>query len=185
MEFRTSKELADNLKSFKGSSMCSMELTTIVKANKKGRESGSLFTEKFCGDVYRTYKEAGNFGISYENAVNNERAREGMEKDFVAETLPWGTWYDGGVNKIIEHKGEFYLRYFVNMNANSKSDKEVIYHYENGAELSDEEIDALEEFLPPKSKSNTQGTAKEIEVRCVKINGINSIKVGGEVYSKI
>jgi len=185
MEFRTSKELADTLKNFKGSSMCSMELTTVVKVNKKGRESGILFDDKFCGEIYRSYKEAGNFGISYENAVNNQRVREGLDNDFVSDSLKWGEWYENGVNKVIVHNGEFYLRYYVNMNANSKLDKETIYHYANGVELTDDEVDSLTEFLPPKSKSNKQGIEKEVEPRAVKINGINSIKVGGEVYSKV
>lgn len=183
MNFSTSKELAETLKNFKGSSVCSMELTTIVKANKTSRINKSPFLSMFKGDVYRTYKEYGTFGVSYENAVNNQRAREDVSEKFTSNELPWGEWFSE--NKVIIHKGDFYLRYYVGMNANSNADKDSIYHYEDGTELTATEINNLKDFLPPKSSgSNTQGIEKEVQPRCVKMNGINQIKVGGTVYTR-
>ena len=180
--FTTQKELALTLKGFKGSSLCTIEMTNEVKANKKGRVSKVPFTEAFRGTVYRSYKESGTFGISYENSVNNQLKRESKDNDFVSESLRWGQWYD--VNKIIEHKGNFYLRYFVNMNANSKNPKGTVYHYADGTKLTQAEIARLAEYLPPKSSSSRQGTAKEIEPRAVKFSGINKLKVGGVTLIK-
>ena len=175
--FTTQQELAMTLKGFKGSSLCTIEMTNEVKANKKSRISKVPFELAFSGTVYRSYKEAGTFGISYENAVNNQLKREDKDNDFVADSLRWGTWYD--VNKIITHKENFYLRYFVNMNANSKVDKGTVYHYADGTKLTPQEFATLAEFLPPKKSSTRQGTEKIVEPRAVKFSGINKLKVGG------
>jgi hypothetical protein len=71
------------------------------------------------------------------------------------------------------------------MNANSKADKDVIYHYVDGAELTDEEIEMLDGFMPPpKPKSNTQEIEKEVEPRVVKMNGINNLTVKGVTYAR-
>ena len=53
-------------------------------------------------------------GTSYENAVNNRNERTNGNRDFVAEPLAWGEWYIP--NKVISHKGSFYLRYYTNRN---------------------------------------------------------------------
>lgn len=176
--FTTANELANTLKGFKGASLCSIELTTKVKMNKKSRVTAIPTTTAFKGDVYRSYKEAGMFGVSYENAVNNTLKRENKENDFKADSLPWGEWFD--TNKIIAHKNEFYLRYYVNMSANSKADKGAVFHYEDGTPLTSEEIALIPEYTAPKrTSSGRQGTDKAVEPRTAKMSGINKIKVGG------
>jgi hypothetical protein len=181
--FTTQEELANTLKNFKGSSLCTMEITTKVKTNKKSRVNKVPFAETFEGDIYRTYKESGNFNISYENAVNNQRVRENNADKFVAKSLVWGEWFAD--NKIITHKDNYYLRYYVGMHANSNADKNSVYHYADGSKLSEFEVACLSEYLPPKkAKSKTQDTIKEISPRAIKINGINKLKVGGVTYTK-
>ena len=183
VKFTSSQELSNILKTVKGSSVCTMELTTKVKTNKKGRINKLPFTETFEGDVFRTYKEYGNFNINYENAVNNQLVRENKDNNFVSNSLPWGEWYSP--NKVIAHKNEFYLRYYTGMNANSKADKQEIYHYENGQELTALEVSRLSEYLPPKrTTSGTQGTTKEITPRVVKMNGVNKLTLGGVTYTR-
>ena len=181
--FNNSKELATTLRGFKGASLCSIELTTKVKMNKKSRVSGVPTVEAFKGDVYRSYKEAGMFGVNYENAVNNTLKRENKENDFKADSLPWGEWFD--TNKIIAHKDEFYLRYYVNMSANSKADKGSVYHYEDGTPLTPEEVALIPEYTAPKrSGSGRQGTEKAVEPRTAKMSGIKKIKVGGATFTR-
>ena len=53
-------------------------------------------------------------GTSYEKAVNNRNERINGSRDFVAESLPWGQWEIA--NKVISHKGNYYLRYYKNRN---------------------------------------------------------------------
>ena len=182
-KFTSSQELANILKNVKSSGVCTMELTTKVKANKKSRVNKVPFNEVFEGEVYRSYKEFGNFNISYENAVNNQRVREDNNDKFVSNSLVWGEWFSP--NKVITHKNEFYIRYYVGMNANSKADKKSIYHYEDGTELNEYEVALLSEYLPPKrAKSKTQGVTKEVQPRALKINGINKLTVGGVTYTR-
>jgi len=183
--FESPFDLTKMLFDVKGTSACSMELTTEIKHNVKCRTTGMKWVETFKGEVYRTYKEYGNFNFSYENAVNNQRVREGNTNHFTSAPLPWGEWVAGMENKVITHKGDFYLRYYVGMNANSKADKDVIYHYVDGTELTDEEIEMLDGFMPPpKPKSNTQEIVKEVEPRVVKMNGINALTVKGVTYAR-
>jgi len=187
IQFANSQDLANTLKGLVGSSFCSMLLTTQVKTLKKSRASKIPFGEAFKGEVFKTYQEAGNFNVSYENAVNNQRKREDVEQEekFTANSLPWGEWLEGGENKVLSHKGEFYLRYYTGMSANSKNDKKAVYHYANGVELSQKEMMVLNEYTSaPRKASTTQGVAKEVTPRAVKINGIKKIVVGGTTYTR-
>lgn len=180
------------LREFNGNGTCTMELTTKVTMNKKGHKdmnyAGLPFYDVFEGDVYRTYVESANFNYNYENCVNNQRKREGNNDVFTAAPLPYGEWLEGGENKVYAHKNEFFLRYYIDMNANSNADKNVIFHYADGKELTEEEIKMIPEFQKPKvEKDNTesrQGTEKEIKPRGVKINGVNRLTVGGVTFKR-
>ncbi len=185
--FNNNSDLANTLKGLVGSSFCSMELTTPVKMLKKSRTTKIAFDDAFKGQVFKTYQEVGNFNVSYENAVNNQRKREDVEQDekFVANSLPWGEWVEGGENKVLTHKGEFYLRYYTGMSANSKKDKKTVYHYANGEELTQREMMVLNEYTSaPRKKSTTQGVSKEVTPRAVKMGGIKKIVVGGTTYTR-
>ena len=180
VKFSDSQDLVNEMMNFKGSSACSLEMTTKLKTNKKSRTNKELlFTDVFQGDVYKTYTECGNIGIDYSNAVNNQRKREDIEEHFESQSLPWGEWVKP--NLLIKHKDEFYLRMYSGMNTNGIT--EVIYHYEDGKELTEAEIALLKDFLPPpKAKSQTQGIEKEVKPKAIKINGLNKITVGGKTY---
>lgn len=187
--FTEAKEIVDELMNFKGSSACSMECTAIVKHNKKSRVTGNTWDNTFDGDVYKTYTEHGNIGINYENAVNAQRKREATEdapaEKFEGNSLPWGSWVKD--NLIIEHTDKndnhnYYIRYYSGMNANSGMG-EIVYHYADGTELSDAEVEALAGFMAPKkAKSASQGVEKEIKPKNLKINGLNKLTVGGKTY---
>ena len=179
VKFSKSEDLVEQMMDFKGSSACSLEMTTKLKINKKSRANKELlFTDVFQGEVYKTYTECGNIGISYENAVNNQRKREEITESFESQSLPWGEWVKP--NLLIKHKDEFYLRMYSGMNKNGIT--EVIYHYEDGTELTDAEVALLPDFLPLKGKSKSQGVEKEVKPKAIKINGLNKIVVGGKTY---
>lgn len=59
------------------------------------------------------------FGYDYEKAVNNRLEKEGKERSFSANKLPWGEW--AVFNKIIAHKGNLYGRFYVAKNCVVKS----------------------------------------------------------------
>ena len=60
-------------------------------------------------------------GANYENAVNNRTE----EREFVAESLPWGEWMRP--NYLISHKGNVYLRAY----KTKASDTKVAYYEDN------------------------------------------------------
>jgi len=183
--FTEPKEIVDELMNFKGSSACSMECTTLVKHNVNSRVTGNSWSDTFDGEVYKTYTEHGNIGINYENAVNAQRKREENTDVFKGKSLPWGSWVKD--NLVLEHTDKndvhsYYIRYYSGMNANSGVG-ESIYHYEDGTELNDAEVEALNGFIAPKkAKSVSQGTEKEIKPKNLKMNGLNKLTVGGKTY---
>lgn len=182
VKFSKSEDLVEQMMDFKGSSACSLEMTTKLPLAVKSRTNHDIKRDIFKGDVYKTYTECGNIGISYENAVNNQRKREEITEEFKAESL-WkgkGRWIKPNVIMFHEEKQEYYLRMYSGMNANGLT--EVIYHYEDGSELSEAEIALLPDFLPLKGKSKSQGVEKEVKPKALKINGINKLVLGGKTY---
>jgi hypothetical protein len=113
-----------------------------------------------------------NIGFSYSNAVNNQREREALEADFIAQPRKWGKRKS---LKLVEHNGNTY----VTMKA-EKHHKTA--YYSNGVELTKEQV---EPFKSAKSKSSTQGVEKEVEPRDFNISSIKKIKLRGELYEVV
>lgn len=76
----------------------------------------------FCGNNLQ-------FGIDYQNSVNNRLKKNGLEAEFEAEPLRWGHWYEYTENgkketafkKVIEHLGNFYIRLYKVKNTNIRA----------------------------------------------------------------
>ena len=152
--------------------------------------------------VVKLTKAVLQFGYSYENAVNNriekinsyidendmfdgEIVYDIIEKpNFEAEGLPWGSWVEGFENKIIEHKGELYARFY-----EKKNDHREVIYLVNGEMASDEEIAIIKQFTP-KSYSNRQAEvgiedyADQVKPRTYKFSSIVSLKCGAIGYQR-
>jgi hypothetical protein len=112
------------------------------------------------GVVTKVVSKIVQLNFSYENAVNNRLAREGKDKDFEAQKLPWGEWFVA--NKIIAHKGKFYLRYYDINNGNVLNKA----YFVNGKPATEDELAIIKEYEKSTNKpSNTQGLSEEHEVR--------------------
>ena len=112
------------------------------------------------GVVTKVVSKIVQLNFSYENAVNNRLAREGKDKDFEAQKLPWGEWFVA--NKIIAHKGKFYLRYYDINNGNVLNKA----YFVNGRPATEDELAIIKEYEKATHKpSNTQGLSEENEVR--------------------
>lgn len=121
---------------------------------------------------------------SYENAVNNRLAKQGNEKNFVAQSLPWGEWVKGQENKIITHKGTLYLRFYTATNSKIESIWLV-----NGRIATAEEFSKIMDYLKSKKKeSKTQADAglieNQVSPKVVKIENITRLAVNGQVWEK-
>ena len=112
-----------------------------------------------CGVVTKVVSKVVQLNYSYENAVNNRLEREGKDRDFEAQSLPWGEWFVA--NKIIAHKGKFYLRYYdYNNNVLNKA------YFVDGMPATDEQLAIIKEYEKASNKpSNTQGLSEEHEVK--------------------
>ena len=112
------------------------------------------------GVVTKVVSKIVQLNFSYENAVNNRLAREGKDKDFEAQKLPWGEWFVA--NKIIAHKGKFYLRYYDINNGNVLNKA----YFVDGMPATDEQLAIIKEYEKATHKpSNTQDLSEENEVK--------------------
>jgi hypothetical protein len=121
---------------------------------------------------------------NYENAVNNRLEKQGDKRNFVAQSLPWGCWVEGLENKVIEHKGTYYLRFYNTPNANVKS-----LWFVNGKQASSEEFAKIMQYLQTKkTTSNTQAEKglleNQVKPKLVKIENILRLAVNKQVFEK-
>ena len=170
------KNLIEIMSSLKGCKIAGIKYIAEVKIPKK---------YGIVGIVEKVVEKQVQLNYSYENAVNNRLERQGDERLFVAQSLPWGSWLKGLENKVIEHNGEYYLRvYSVNSGTKVKND-----YFINGVLANDEEIKIIKEY--EKSKKKVSGTQAEygllenqVKPSAIKFSGIIELKVGGEIYER-
>ena len=123
-------------------------------------------------------------GWGYENSVNNRLQAQGDERTFVAEKLPYGEWVKGMENKVIMHKGEFYMRAYKMNNA-----KYVVEYFVNGIPATAAQVSLIKaKEAAAKKPSNTQASEGLVENQVrpfnVKFENILELKVSGETYIK-
>lgn len=159
----THNELLDFFRRNPGTTIATIETDTDPRLKKTG-------------NPYRNVRKLSRlsvlFGFSYENAVNNQRAREGNEEVFSSGPRLWGQTEqrdNGSYTPIIEKDGEYYLQCKV------QNTLSVEYRDENGSIIP---VDRLEQFLPKVSATN-QGVEKEVVIRTFKVSSIKSIKAKG------
>lgn len=132
------------------------------------------------GVVTKVVSKVVQLNYSYENAVNNRLEREGKDRDFEAQKLPWGEWFVA--NKIIAHKGKFYLRYYdYNNNVLNKA------YFVDGRPATADELVIIKEYEKASNKpSNTQGLSEEHEVKPLVVaeENIISLKCGEIDYHR-
>lgn len=176
METLTYSQLIEKL-SGKGARIVGIEAVTDARARKTGNPHGTI-TKKS--------RSVGFVGANYENAVKREGERQGAEKsnEFSSEGLPWGSWHLPG--KVIEHKGEFYLRAQNTPGQRKRQPAKVLeYRAENGAKLT---FDQVKSFLPEKKTSEKQaviGLTDDVRVNNYKFSSIQKIRIGGMTYQLV
>ena len=187
--------LFDILANINAASFVSVVSMTEPKMNKRGNPLANA-------NVVKLTKAVLQFGYSYENAVNNriekinsyidendmfdgEIVYDIIEKpNFKSESLPWGKWVEGFENKILEHKGEYYARFY-----EKKNDHREVYYLVNGELATEEEVAIIKQFTP-KSYSNRQAEvgiedyADQVKPRTYKFSSIVGLKCGTIEYHK-
>jgi hypothetical protein len=140
----------------KGAYFATLELLTVPPF-KTSAPSHFQDIRNFC-----IYNIQGNF--IYENAVNNQRQREGVDDEtsdrWLSMPLPWGNrvTFLGKATPIIEYKGNLYFQ--------CRVIKVTDGHYLSIQNNQEVEYDTLKDYLPkPKEDSGRQGVEKAIQVR--------------------
>ena len=173
------KGIANMMANIKGATICTIDTVTVPKMNKTGNP--------YFGKVVKVARVQMQFGYDYENAVNNRLKAMGLEPNFDAMGRKWGVWVVP--NKVAEHKGELYLRFYTMENPNSIS--EVYYAINEGGKYrvaNPSEVAEIKSFMPNKGESNRQSeaglTEHQVEPREFKISSIRKIAVNGVVYER-
>jgi hypothetical protein len=114
----------------------------------------------------------------YETAVNNELKREGKEPIFESGKLPWGEWVDEGMrNKVITHKGNYYLRTYT-----VRKRLPHTRYLVDGRQATKEEYNAFAPYLVEDSTSKKQKTcgladADQVKPKNYKFSSILCISI--------
>lgn len=118
-----------------------------------------IVTKRTSGTIQLNY--------SYENAVNNRLEKQGEERTFEAQSLPWGQWFIN--NLIIAHKGESYLRFYTFSGASMTTQ-----YFVDGRPATDEEVQAIQDYKASRSKGSKTQEGAGLEDNQVKPCNVNT-----------
>ena len=114
----------------------------------------------------------------YQNAVNNQRVREGKEAAFQAKSNWHEKVYDSKNGAIVRSKkaqDKMYLSGIV-------ESAEVLQYFVDGKEATAEEVEIIKNFKRVSSAAN-QGVADEVIFRTIKIEGIKEVRANKNVIA--
>jgi len=168
----TRTQLINHLTGIKGATPATMIIETRPKLNKFARtrdENNEKVPNPFLDCVVKRTKMNVFLNVNYENSVNRQLGRESKTAAFESQQRSWGTHI---TPSLIVHNGQYYLQ--------SKVEKRYSGSFIDTRTGEVIESNTLADYLPPRSKSKTQGTAKEIIVISTKIENITNINVKGD-----
>ena len=164
------------ISNLKGCQFATIAYSTDVVSNNK-KLSGGKKNTYYNRVATITEITSAQIGASYENAVNNRIE----EKDFVAETLPWGEWLRP--NYLIGHKGATYLRAY-----KCKSTKTEKKFYLDGNAVTNEKVakDISANFREHtiSIRQSEAGIAEKDQVKPFNVNVANVVfaTINGKTY---
>lgn len=166
-------QFAEYVSNLKGCQFVNVFALTTAEMN-KGRGAN---LNPYYGRVQKFTATPMQVGYDYENAVNNRLEREGKERSFSAERLPWGEWVT--LNKVITHKGMLYLRTYCVRKSHPKT-----FYLLDGELATAEQYNAFAPYLKGASTSTKQeacGLEEEYQVkpRDYKFSSILAITMNG------
>lgn len=175
-------QVENEVKSVKGCQIAHIEYVSEPSLNNSQKLAIAMMSGN--SEIVPIEKIAsGEFQInfSYENAVNNRGTKEqGEPINFVAQSLRWGKWVEGQENKLIEHKGEKYLRLYRMKNV------KVNYEYYVGGKPATVAQIAFIEACTKKDDVKTQTeaglTENQVVCRSVKISNILAMTTNGKKF---
>lgn len=172
-------ELVNIVSNIKCCQFCQISYGTPTDALSKKLKGGQK--NPYYGRVESITSMSGvQINANYENAVNNRLPKgDGNGERFVAESLPWGEWLVP--NKVITHKGKFYLRLYV-----TKSVKKETAYYLDGVKT-DLNIAAEIRESKPSARQAEVGIEEKDMVKPFTIcaDNVSSITLNGVTYNVV
>jgi len=123
------------------------------------------------GKCHKLSRVNGMVNWHYENSVNRQREREGLEQDFQVQPRKWGMRIAG--TPLVEHKGNLYLEMKV------EKVLDTSYMLADGTPCKRE---AVEQHLRPHRSPTNQGVTKSVILRDYRLDSITTLKMGGVQY---
>jgi hypothetical protein len=157
MQTLTKQEALNTLMNVKGTTFMSIETTTIPKLKAKNPFK----------DLKKVSLISGAIGFNYENSVNNQREREGLENNFESKPRAWGHRIDN--TPVVEHKGKHYLEVKVQ---SSKSE-----YFDGDLRI---DVDKIKPWMY--SNSSRQELNKEVIVRDYSLDSIFRMNLNKKEY---
>ena len=135
------------------------------------------------GKVQKFCRQSVQVGCSYENSVNNRLERKGFNRAFRSSYLPWGRWLI--LNRIIEHRGKYYARFYKTANSNPQ-----IVYLVNGRVATPREARIIKMYDSLRTFSRRQSMyglsrMEQTNVRNYDLTNIISISAEGETYNVV
>jgi hypothetical protein len=160
------EELKAQIKRITGSTFIQFVAETPVKMNKTGNP--------YIGAT-KVANISGQLGKDYSIAVNNQRAREDKEMDFIAQA-PKGKLHTDCKHFLIDEKtGEkTYLVVYPSKKSDETKAEYPDKFYFEGKEISEE---LLKPFYPPFSANKSQGVAKVIDYKTYGFHNVLSMYI--------
>lgn len=147
-----------------------------IKEHKMNKRNNPLY-----GRVRKITASNCQFNYNYEKAVNNRLEKAGKEGNFESSTLPWGKWIEGQENKLIEHKGEIYVRLY-----KAKNCKRKVEYLVDGRIATEEEKAIISAYTPKSSGSVKQAeyglSENQVEPFSVKLKDIVRLAINDVRY---
>jgi hypothetical protein len=169
IKFITENDLITFFENFVASAFLQVVTLTNPKTNKKSRVT-NLPTP------FAILQHVKNFnariGYNYEDNVNAQAEREGLNPEFVAQEHKWAEHVKGTVFCRKRDKGGRYVAYVQQRVDDSE-------YFADGDKVN---IADLSEYMPPKSDYKNQPTKKKVPVQLVKVENILSFVHGETTY---
>lgn len=176
-----------------GAKVVVMVTFTKPKLNKRNRTTGEPCP--YAAGVMRMAERYGMLGVSYENAVNNQRGREEQptNEDDVVQYFQAKSLWNGlgehipGNPFLVRHNstGKEYVTFMPRRN----KENEVQNGAERWIDLAtglDLDPTSIEDYLPPAPKdSGRQETDAITFWKCIAIENVKQIRTNGEIYDII
>jgi hypothetical protein len=109
------------------------EILKVLKSKRKGTYSSLTKIKDFGNGVVKETEMTIRLGVDYSKLSSNEGRQTG--------SLPWGKWWID--NKIIEHKGQFYLRCYLDRESDEKPE---VRYFVDGKPATDEQLKDIDAF---------------------------------------